>query len=402
MRDYKKRWHVLAMYSTAAGLSQFLWLNFAPLISLMKRTYGVSENTAGLLLLVFPLIYVVMSVPAGSLIDRRGYRFGIGLGLAIMSAFACLRIVTDSFWVLLVAQIGIAIGQPYVVNGISKLVLDWFDPKEEAIATGIGTAGLLAGMALGLAVSSPIVTAVGLRATMAIFAGVSILVSLGFYVIVHPNAARKAELVTDSSSRIGEHLLTFLGERDLVLIFLLAFLGLGFFNGLTTWIEPILAPRGIDSDKAGMVGGVLILGGILGAAVIPAFSDHFRRRKPFLIGSIVAALATIYPLCDTGNYHRLLLLGALQGFFFLPAYSIMLQMSAELVGATRAGAATAILMLTGNVGGVIVIMAMQWVKSDRTGFAPAVNLLAGLLVVGVVLAVALRETHPSRTQPAPA
>ncbi|MBI3555308.1 MAG: MFS transporter, partial [Deltaproteobacteria bacterium] len=250
-----KKWQILAMFSLAAGLSQFLWLNFAPLISFIEKQYAVSEDTAGLLLLVFPLIYVLLSVPSGMLIDRRGYRFGIGLGLTLMTSFACLRIYTASFWVLLTAQIGIAIGQPFVVNGISKLVLDWFEPNEEAIATGIGTMGLLGGMAAGLAVSSPLVEAYGLRTTMMIFAGASALIALGFFVLVHPNATRAGK-TGDSAATAGlrEHLRSFLADRDLILIFILAFLGLGFFNGLTTWLEPILAPHGIDSVKAGMVG----------------------------------------------------------------------------------------------------------------------------------------------------
>ena len=393
MSSKNRKWRVLAVYSLAAGLSQFLWLNFAPLISSLEKKFGVTEDVAGLLLLVFPLVYVLLSVHAGSLIDRRGYRYGIGLGTTLMAAFACLRVFDSNFWVLLAAQTGIAIGQPYVVNGISKLVLDWFGKEEEAIATGIGTVGMFLGMTLGLAGSAPLVEAIGFRATMAVFAAVALAVCGGFFLVVHPNPAKKAH-AQDSSEPIGVHLRSLFADKDLVLMFILAFLGLGFFNGLTTWLEPILAPHGINSVRAGLVGGCLIVGGILGAAVIPAFSDRFKRRKPFLMGSIVAALMTIYPLCGGSNFTALLILGALQGFFFLPSYSIMLEMCSELAGPKRVGAATGILMLAGNIGGVLVIMAMQWVKSERTGFEPAVHLLAALLAIAIPLAAVVRETHP--------
>ncbi|MEZ0372273.1 MAG: MFS transporter, partial [Candidatus Sericytochromatia bacterium] len=59
------RWVVLAVFTVVAGLSQLLWLNFAPLLSMVQKQYGVSEFMASLLLLVFPLIYVFLSVPAG-------------------------------------------------------------------------------------------------------------------------------------------------------------------------------------------------------------------------------------------------------------------------------------------------------------------------------------------------
>jgi fucose permease len=90
MRKY--RWVVLGVYLPIAGLSQLLWLNFAPLLSWVQKRYEVSETAASWLILVFPLLYVVFSIPAGALIDRRGYRFGVGLGAGIMAVGASLRV----------------------------------------------------------------------------------------------------------------------------------------------------------------------------------------------------------------------------------------------------------------------------------------------------------------------
>src|SRR5437762_9934354 len=86
-----RKWIVLAAYATVAGVSQMLWLNFAPLLSQIQARYGVSELVASLLVLVFPLLYVVFSVPAGALLDARGYRFGVGAGALGMTAFAVVR-----------------------------------------------------------------------------------------------------------------------------------------------------------------------------------------------------------------------------------------------------------------------------------------------------------------------
>ena len=41
-----KRWVVLGVFMLVAGLSQALWLNFAPLITTVQAKYGVSENLA--------------------------------------------------------------------------------------------------------------------------------------------------------------------------------------------------------------------------------------------------------------------------------------------------------------------------------------------------------------------
>ncbi|HWE27982.1 MAG TPA: hypothetical protein VHB97_08280, partial [Polyangia bacterium] len=60
-----RRWAVLAAYTLVVGVSQLLWLNFAPLLTMVQTRYGVSELSASLLVLVFPLLYVVFSLSAG-------------------------------------------------------------------------------------------------------------------------------------------------------------------------------------------------------------------------------------------------------------------------------------------------------------------------------------------------
>ena len=46
-----KRWVVLAAFAVVAGVTQMLWLNFAPLLGLVQTRYGVGELTASALIL---------------------------------------------------------------------------------------------------------------------------------------------------------------------------------------------------------------------------------------------------------------------------------------------------------------------------------------------------------------
>ena len=150
--DFKKpaRWAVLMAYFGVAAMSQMLWLNLAPLVSFIQLKYNVSELMVSSLLLSFPLFYVALSMHSGTMIDKKGYRYVIILGSVISALFACVRIFDGNFYMLVLGQTGIAIGQPYIINGISKLVSDWFDKEQSAMATGIATAGMLIGMALGM------------------------------------------------------------------------------------------------------------------------------------------------------------------------------------------------------------------------------------------------------------
>src|SRR5262249_33487874 len=91
------RWVVLASFMGIALVSQMLWLNFAPLLTLIQERYGVGELAASGLVLVFPLLYVVFSVPAGAMTDKRGYHFTAGAGAVVMALFAFVRIFDKSF-----------------------------------------------------------------------------------------------------------------------------------------------------------------------------------------------------------------------------------------------------------------------------------------------------------------
>ena len=94
------------------------------------------------------------------------------------------------------------------------------------------------------------------------------------------------------------------------------FIALGTFNALLTVIGDMLLPRGISADQAGLIGGVIILFGLGGAAVIPMLSDKRHRRRIFLIVSILISLIGIAGLCYAPNYLMLLISGAVAGFLF--------------------------------------------------------------------------------------
>src|SRR5665647_185442 len=49
--------------------------------------------------------------------------------------------------------------------------------------------------------------------------------------------------------------------------------------GIFNWIESIVRPKGFDISQAGNLGGALLIGGIVGAAIIPLLSDKLHKRK---------------------------------------------------------------------------------------------------------------------------
>jgi predicted MFS family arabinose efflux permease len=383
-------------FTFVSAVTQLVWLNFAPLISLVVERYGVAEWWAKWLVEAFPLIYIFLSLHAGGLIDRLGCRKVVGRGALATAAFSILRIYDDSFWLLFAAQIGLALAQPYVTNGVSKLVSDWFDESRGAVATGIATMGLFLGMAVAMVATPALVAATSLRMAMLVFAVVATLAALLFLLVVSDPPTEQA-----ASAAPAKTFKQLMQSRDLVIVLMLALLGLGIFNGLMTWLEVLLKPQGIDAEQAGLVGGALIVGGIFGAAAIPALSDLVRRRKPFVIGCTAVAVLLIVPLCRASQLPTLLVLAAAFGFCFLPAYALLLEMCSELAGHASAGYATGLLMLAGNAGGVLIIEGMHVLMDEGKTPGAAIGLLLAAGVAALGLSLRVSETFQAKPSATP-
>lgn len=390
MKSY--RWIVLILFMLPAAISQMLWLNFAPLLTQIQKKYHVDELTSNLLILVFPLVYVLISIPAGYLTDRRGYKYSITLGSVVMALFAAARIYEGPFWFLVACQVGIAIGQPFIINAISKLVADWFPPEQNALATGLGTLGMFIGMALGMALAVPLDQGLAFRGSMAVFAAMACASALLFAFFARENRGIK----DDATAAMGRDLKLLVRSGNLKLLFIVSFLALGFFNGFTGWLEQILAPNGVGAEAAGNAGAAMIGGGILGAAIIPAISDWAKRRKPFLIACCIIAGALTWPLCRSADGPLLYAMSGLMGFFFLPGYALLLSSTEEFAGREKAGSATGLLMLFGNAGGVVVGIAMDTVKTSPKDWTNAVYLLLATIAASLVLALFLGESFHAR------
>ena len=151
------RWVMLAAFMLAIAVNQLLWISFAPITGEAAAFYGVDDLAIGLLSLVFMVVFIVVSIPASWVIDTYGIRVGVGIGAVLTGAFGLLRgfLAADYAWVL-AAQIGIAVGQPFVLNAIAKIAGRWFPIGERATATGLASLAIYVGIFAGLA-ATPII-----------------------------------------------------------------------------------------------------------------------------------------------------------------------------------------------------------------------------------------------------
>jgi cyanate permease len=377
------------------AVNQILWITFAPITGEATRYYGVSDLKIGLLSMCFMIVYIIVSIPASWVIDRYGIRTGVGIGAAFTGIFGLLRgLVTTDYNLLLLSQIGIAIGQPFILNATTKLAARWFPIEERATAVGLGTLAMYIGILAGISLTPYITVTSGIGGMLYIYGVISVIIAIFFFIFMKegpPTAPCRPD--QEERSLVFDGLKHSLHTRDFILLIIIFFIGLGVFNCVTTWIEDILRPRGFSATQAGITGGLMILGGILGALILPIISDHRKKRTPFIVVALAGATLGLVGITFATGYWILLVSGAILGFFLLSAGPIGFQYGAEITFPASEGTSNGLLLLMGQISGIAFIFGMDSFKSTLTGsMTRPLVVLIGLMVISIFLSLRLKES----------
>jgi cyanate permease len=343
----------------------------------------------------FMIVYIILSIPASWVIDTYGVRTSVGLGVVLTGGFGLVRgLAAGSYNMVLASQIGIAIGQPFILNSVTKVAARWFPMDERATASGFGSLAIYVGILLGLLLTPFLTLRNGIPSTLTTYGVAAALVAIAFLA-----AARERPPTPpcppdqEERSLMLDGLRDLLRKRDFVILMIVFFVGLGVFNAVTTWVEDIVRPRGFSITQAGVIGGVLILGGVLGALIVPMLSDRSRQRVPYILGALVGAMVGLLGVTFANGYALLLVSAALLGFCLLSAGPIGFQYGAEIGFPAPEGTSNGLLLQMGQISGILFIFGMDAFKDPSTG-SMSVSLVAllALLLVSLVVARGLKES----------
>jgi len=392
---YASRWLILSVYMLLVAVNQLLWITFAPITGDSTIYYGVSDLKIGILSMCFMIVFIFVSIPASWIIDKYGIRTGVGIGAVFTGIFGLIRgFAGTDYNLLLIAQIGIAIGQPFILNAITKLAARWFPIEERATAAGLGTLAMYIGILAGMTLTPYLLIGSGISGTLYIYGIVAVITAAIFLVFIKegpPTAPCSAD--QEERSLVFDGFKQTLRDKDFFWLMIIFFIGLGVFNSVTTWIEDILRPRGFSAIQAGITGGVMIVGGVIGALIIPMLSDHFKKRTPFIIVALIGATIGLTGITFATTYWLLLTSGIVLGFFLLSSGPIGFQYGAEITYPASEGTSNGMLLLAGQISGIAFIFGMDSLKSSLTGsMTSPLVILIGLMVLSILMSFRLKES----------
>ena len=382
---------VLGAYIFLVAASHLLWISFASVTADAARQYHTTELAIGLLISVGPICSAVFSIPGGAVSDRFGYRVPLlwaGLATAV---FAFLRPLAPGFPLLLVLTVGLLIPQPFLINAVADLVNRHFPEEEAATATGLGTMSIFLGITLGLIVTPPLVSAVGVRNSQFVYAGVATLALAVFWLVTPKEVPDR--LATSIELTVRQAIARVMRSSTLWKLSAALFLGFGCYLAITTWLEEILKPKGIDAAGAGLVAGTITIAGMVGSVALGALSDRVQRRKPFLLAAGVVAAPCLWLLGHLSSMPALIATAAVLGFFLLAALPVAIAIASEepTLGPQVASTAVGVMLMAGNVGGAVIVAVMGVLKDAQGSFAGGVALTAGLSVVVIAISASVPE-----------
>ena len=379
---YPYRWVVLATFMFINLTIQTLWIAYAPITGPAAQFYGVTDLQVGFFAMSFMIAFIPLSIPVSWVIDTYGFRIAVSIGAVLMGVFGILRgLAGENYTLALWSTFGLAAAQPFLLNAWTKVPANWFAIEERATAVGIVTLGNLIGTALGMVLTPILLESMSIPAIQLIYGSVAAFSAVLFLIFARetpptppcPPGQEVRALMLDGL----KHSFT---VKPFWFTLLVSFIGLGIFNGITTWIENIIRPRGFTPTDAGTLGALMIVGGVIGAVVMPALSDRQHKRQLYLYIAFFGAIPGLVGLTYAASSTLLFVSAFFLGFFLTSAMPIAMQYAAEVTHPTPEGTSNGLIQLFGQ-GAVVFVYIMEAMKSADGSFTPALLLAIGLLLV---------------------
>ena len=145
----------------------------------IKQELGLSDTQLGLMSgFTFAIFYVSFGIPIARLADRGNRRNIIAVSLTVWSAMTALSGMAQNFIQLLLARVGVGIGEAGGSPPAHSIISDLYPPKKRATALAIYSTGISIGILLGFLIGGWVNQYLGWRTTFLLVGIPGILLAL--------------------------------------------------------------------------------------------------------------------------------------------------------------------------------------------------------------------------------
>ncbi|MEJ6595015.1 MFS transporter [Parasphingorhabdus sp.] len=373
------RYYVLVMLMLTFMFNIADRLVMSIVIEDIKAEFVLSDTQIGLLAgTAFTVFYLILGVPAGRLADRSNRRTMVAISLSLWSLMSALCGAALGFWTLLLARLGVGVGEAGGGPPSVSIITDYFAPHELSRAMGIFAAGAVLGPVLGYVAGGLVAEAYGWRWTFVILGFPGILLGIILYWTVRE--PKRGRFYTQDTQKTGaeEQQPFMITMRSLWTnsVFVRVVLANSFTNipsfAFAIWLAPTLIRNfDVTQGEVGVyLGAVLFAGGvpgmILGGYLADFLASKNPRWRPYYCALAVLMVLPFWTFCLLSASLEMTLALYICGYVLLVStQGAAISMVQSAVLPTERGTASSISSLSINLLGYGIGPALIGLMSDN-------------------------------------
>jgi predicted MFS family arabinose efflux permease len=267
--------------------------------------------------------YVIMGIPLSWIADRYNRRNLLAASITIWSAMTAFCGMSQGYMQLLLARIGVGIGEAGGTPSCNSIVADYFPAGRRAMAMTIFALGAPIGAWLGADMAGYVAAEYGWRMAFYVLGVPGILLAIVIMLTIKEPARGRLDAVSDGEAPSLATTLRFIwSQKGLVHAIMGSGLSALWGWGLM-WFTPTFIQRvyGLDVGEAGAVIGPIHLVMGIGASLLTAWlvgrPAYVDPRKVLRLLGVVTAIATIPSIY--AYYTNSLAMATLMWWIFIPA-----------------------------------------------------------------------------------
>lgn len=279
----------------------------------IKQELGLADWQLGMMTgLAFAIFYTVLGIPIARMAERKNRPMIIGVSVAAWSVFTVACGFAQNFWHLILARIGVGVGEAGCTPPAHSLITDYVPKEKRASAIAFYSIGTPLGSLLGMAMGGLVADAYGWRVAFMVAGAPGVIFALiAAFTLVEPRKKLAADLAARATPQIsfGAALAVLMAKKTFWLVAfaaaIKAFIGYGhapftasfFFRNHTAELAELAAMFGLKSAgflglALGLMGGTA---GVIGAWLGGVIADRYGSKdiRAYVVVPAIASLLAI-------------------------------------------------------------------------------------------------------------
>jgi len=386
----KARWWVVFLLLTGTFINAIDRASLSTAAPNIMAALDMDPAMMGIALSAFSWSYIIMNIPAGGLADKFGAKRALGWAASLWSVCSALTGAATRFPHVVLARIGVGVGEAASFPVNARIVANSFPPEERGLAVGFYTSGLRLGFALTPILMACLISKWSWRCAFYVTGLGSLLWVVLWYFTYHEPATERA--AAQAVPNIPWQAL--LGNRTVLGLVLCKFFQEYLYNMFITWLPAYLVmERGFTILKMGWYASLpwvvtfcaLHLIGLLSDTLIKRGISVTKSRKGMIIvGQFIAASIVFAPYVSSANAAMALLVVAL--VCESGASTVLWAACAEIAPQNTSASVSGIMNTAGALAGIASPI-VTGVLLKLTGNFQRAFLVASLMIVFAALSM---------------